>query len=930
MAFGKTYLVGAKGLFQVYDHNTNMWTDQGPVVGAGSGLLDVKTSQLPNFPDYAILCGDGYIGYTTNGGQTVNSVTAPVGTIIGKAYQISIPESVAMQNPGVYIAGTGIGAFPSVIKSVDAGLTYTLEITGLNSTFGIGAASIYFKDVNTGILGHGGAIAKTTDGADNWTYLNGGAVLAAGEIVSGLIMSDDEQIIVAATDKKVYRSTNGGTSFSVVYTWSSSEYYGITQKFTTLSGYHPNYLFDSTSSLWISAGNGPMIHSADMGVTWSEVFPALPLGSNQRRIQGSSFYSATEGFFTYDSAIDNLGLVYKATDAATTIVNTSSLDYYNDGPGFSLWTTQVTPGCGCPPGFILDPISQTCRQSYFTCPDGFTWNPETEECEGAEVPCELDLVIAIDRSSSISTAEMVLYKTFIRDIIDAVQDTAGGNARITDGTVRVGIVYWGQSSPLVSAESGSGTNLSLQVGAVSTTANSVWGPAPTQGSLKAKISTMAAVGPGNGGAYVGQGTNYFAGLAAAYGMLAPGATNARPSAKKKILWITDGWPNTSNPPVTINGVTQPTNVQDGWCTPGATGYSATYGIPGVAGSSAPVNVCHMPTNLATQPNTSPYIAAKRLMHTQAMDLAQAIKTGTGLNTTVPASITAIIVGTPEERAITRGALIGPVATAGGPPLSGPGNYCQFNVNDYFFPNPTPGTALPYWDSSYQIDSPPGSGNWLRFPSNNAAGTPDYFETEFNFNPAIIDGIKTSLLCTITEPPMICPDPCVLNTVTGVCDCISSDLFVPCCYTLTNCDTGLVEYTVNTFGLANDYLNALQGQILKITGLDECLYVNITFECTNSTEISIDAVEEAFETCEDCKEYIASPPCYLLTNCNNTDIILRTTQNLSIFSGKVVELNDYPGLCWTVLKTSNCPGPFTTVGVVESYDDCECCFQYQCK
>lgn len=925
MAFGKTYLVGGKDLFQVYDHNTNTWTDQGPITGSGNGLFDVKTSQLPNFPDYAILCGDGYIGYTTNGGQTVNSVTAPVGTIIDNAYQISIPESVAMQNPGIYIAGTGVATFPSVIKSVDAGLTYTLEVTGLNSTFGNTARSIYFKDVSTGILGHGGAIAKTIDGADNWTYLNGGVELAVGEIVSGLIMSDDDQIIVAVTNEKVYRSTDGGTSFSVVYTWSSSEYYGVTQKFTILSGYHPNYLFDSTSSLWVSAGNGPMIHSTDMGVTWSEVFPALPLGSNQRRIQGSSFYSATEGFFTYDSVIDTIGLVYKAIDAATTIVNTSSLDYYNApyGPGFSLWTTQVTPGCGCPPGFILDAASQTCRQSYNLCPDGFTYNATTQDCEGAEVPCLLDLVIAIDRSSSISTSEMDDYRSFIQDIIDAVQDTTGGNARITDDTVRVGIVYWGQASPLSDAETGSNINLPLQVG------NTIaWGAGVGVGTLKAKVDSMVPLGVGS---YSGQGTNYFAGLTAAYNTIV--GTNSRPAAKKKILWITDGWPNTSNPPVTINTVTQPTNFQDAWCTPTATGYVAANGVPGVAGSSSPVNICHMPGDLATFPNTSPYTAAKRLMYTQAMDLAQAIKNGTGSNTTVATDITAIIVGNPTERATTRGALIGflaPGALPGTAPVNGPGNECYFNLNDNQFPNPIAGTALPYWDASYPIDSPPGSGDWLRFPSDNLAGTPDYFETEFTYTASLIAGIKTSLLCTIAEPPLECPEPCVINTTTDQCDCISSDLFVPCCYTLTNCDTGLVEYIVNTFGLANDYLNALQGQILKITGLDECLYVSLTFDCTNSTEISIDAVEEAFETCEDCKEYIAVPPCYLLTNCNNTDITLLTNQNLSIFSGKVVELNDYPGLCWTVLKTTNCPGPFTTVGVVQSYDDCECCFQYQCK
>jgi hypothetical protein len=929
MAFGKTYLVGSDGLFRVYDHNTDTWNDYSGI--SSLDLFDVKTSQLPNFPDYAIICGDNYVGYTTNAGQTVTQVNVTA-TGIAKAFQISIPESIAMQNPGIYIVGSAItGTIPRVIKSVDAGLTYTSVITGLNSTFGL-ARSIYFTDVDTGIIGHGGGIAKTINGGTSWSYLNGGVVLAAGEIVSGLCMSNDQQTIIAATDKKIYKSTNGGTSFSVVYTWNALDQ-GVAPKYTCLSVYNPDPYagFTNTSGLWISATSGPIAYSSDMGATWSEVFPPGIVGGDATYIFASSFYLPTEGFFTYDLPADSLGVVYKATDANTTMVTASSTDYYGTGSmGYSLWSTQVTPGCGCPPGFILDPVAQTCRQSYFTCPDGFTWNPATEECEGAETPCLLDLVFAIDRSSSISATEMDDYRTFIQAIIDAVQDTAGGNARITDGTVRVGIVFWGNESPITFGTNQG--NLSLQVGPVSTVSNSVWGPGIGVGTLKAKIDSMQ-VPPTNNG----QGTNYFAGLAAAYGTLI--GTNSRPSAKKRILWFTDGWPNTSNPPLTLNGYTQPTNYLDNACS----GAVPANGTPGSSNLNAPLNCCHGATDvIAVNPiNTSPYTIAKRLMYTQAMSLAQDIKNGNigGIGASPIMPITAIIVGTDlangqSDKITTRGALVGPVNPTTGVPLTGPGNYCSFDVNAFVNPGVTASTSpvvsFPYWNASYQVDSPPGSGNWLRFPSNNVAGTADYFITEFNFDPAIIEGIKTSLLCTITEPPMICPEPCVLNTTTGVCDCVSSDLFVPCCYTLTNCNTGLVEYTVNTFGLSNDYLNSLQGQILKITGLDECLYVNITFECTNSTEISIDAVEEAFETCEDCKEYIASPPCYLLTNCNNTDIILRTTQNLSIFSGKVVELNDYPGLCWTVLKTSNCPGPFTTVGVVESYDDCECCFQYQCK
>jgi len=564
--------------------------------------------------------------------------------------------------------------------------------------------------------------------------------------------------------------------------------------------------------------------------------------------------------------------------------------------------------CGCPEGYIFDEVSKLCIISTPLCPEGFTYNPSTEECEGASSPCELDLVIAIDRSSSISATEMTSYKTFITSIIDALQDEGGEN-RITSDQVRVGIVYWGSASPLNGAEPGSGNNLSLQIGNASS-----WAVGASAGTLKNKISTMAAVGTGT--SYNGQGTNYFAGLTAAYNTIV--GTNARPLASKRILWITDGWPNTSNPPITINGVIQPINYADSAC-------SGVNGTPGNNPSTAPLNVCHMPADLAGNPNTSPYTIAKRLMYTQAMDLAQDIKNGTGSTTTTPVDITAIIVGSATERSTTKGALVGSNPTG-----TGANDYCYFNVNTWAISEGliTPSNSR-YWDASYQVTD--GGGNWLRFPSNNVAGTPDYYETDFVYNPAIVDTIvSSSLACTITEPPITCEEPCVLNEETNTCDCVDVDGFVPCCYTLTNCDTGVTEYTVNTYGLPNDYLYSLDGKIVKIVGLDECLYLNIAYECDNSTPISADAVQESFDTCEECKEAVLIESCYLLTNCNNSNITLLTNQNLLAFSGKVVELNEYPGLCWTVLKTTNCPGPFATISVAQGYDDCECCFQYQCK
>jgi hypothetical protein len=946
MAFGKTYLAGSDGLFRVYNHSTSAWTDYSGFTT--SDLFDVKTAQLPNFPDYAIIAGDVYVGYTTDAGASVTQVTPPS---IAKAFQISIPESVGLNNPGIYIAGSGLFAQCAVIKSVDGGLTYTSQVTGLNTAFSSIARSIYFTDVDTGILGHGGAIAKTIDGANNWTYLNGGVVLAAGELVSGLCMSFDQQTIIAATDKKVYKSIDGGASFSVVYTWSDVSYYGAAPKYTNLAGYHPSYTLDTDSSLWVSAANGPIVYSSDMGTTWSEVFPD-GFVLDGRRIFGASFYSATEGFFTYDLPGDNLGLVYKATDADTSMVTTSSTDYFATGStGHSLWSTQVTPGCGCPPGFTLDPTTKQCIQNTLACPPGYTYGLDpisnTYKCIGSTVPCETDIVLVVDTGGSISGTddfsgdlgqEAIRYKAFLKQIVDAIElgyDAAGNlntvansAQRISSGAVQVGIVSFSNDGSSVT---------SLLPGTL------------TGGYYTSKVPTLytainGLVDDAGGGS---GSTNTMDGLRVAYEMITTPSSGARinnstPPARKLLL-VTDGTPN------------DVTELSD------FLGYSTTANLPSAALSTAGCPSSGTAPNLTegtfvfTNPITTPlgnftqtnFQVNQMWIYQRTMDLAQGIKAGSSpifTDITDDCDINLVVIGNSDERTLTLRAFVGQSAP----------NYSTFTIPcllDTAAFNNTITTANGFTASLEAIYNPvvpagfncpdiykqydqPLGGPYKKLPSNYATGAPIVFSAEWTVESlnSITKSVSNSLLCTDVIDPITCTGNCEIVTINNVvyCQCTSADSFVPCCYTLTNCDTGLVEYTVNTYGLSNDYLNALEGQVLKITGLDECLYVNITFDCTNSTEISIDAVEESFETCEECKQYIAVPPCYLLTNCNNTDITLLTNQNLSIFSGKVVELNDYPGLCWTVLKTTNCPGPFTTVGIVQSYDDCECCFQYQCK
>jgi hypothetical protein len=559
--------------------------------------------------------------------------------------------------------------------------------------------------------------------------------------------------------------------------------------------------------------------------------------------------------------------------------------------------------CGCPPGYTYNVVNELCESSTSVCPEGYTYNAETELCEAPAEPCELDLAIVVDRSASINSTELVSYKSFLEAIINGIQDNGNTN-RITTDQIRVAIIYFGRTSPITTTSTIGLASIPLEVGSAS-----IWQPASNGGILKASVSAMSTTT---------ESTCTYSGLRAAYQELVSG-TNARVGAAKRILFVTDGWPqwHDLNPPVaagitgtpvTFNGITPDNiNYSDAACT-------ALGGVVGNNASPAPLNICHNLTD--TTVNTSTLVVNKRKAYTDAMDLAQDIKNGTGVDCTIPIPITLIIVGSDCDRTATKGAFVGTNPTG-----VGPNDYCYFNVNDWSICTGT--TTYKYWDASYEYTD--GSGNWLRFPSNNAVGTPDYFETEFTYDSTIIAGIISSLICIETETPAACDSPCVLNETTGECECVSTN-YVTCCYDLINCEDGSIYATVNTNNLTYDFLAQYVGSVITFEGLPICLWVETSDNCSNSTPIENLANIQQYATCQECQSINS---CYLLTNCNNPEVTLYTYQDLSLVSGNVVELSDYPGLCWTVLKTFNCPGPFTTVAIVNTYEDCECCFQYQC-
>lgn len=75
----------------------------------------------------------------------------------------------------------------------------------------------------------------------------------------------------------------------------------------------------------------------------------------------------------------------------------------------------------------------------------------------------------------------------------------------------------------------------------------------------------------------------------------------------------------------------------------------------------------------------------------------------------------------------------------------------------------------------------------------------------------------------------------------------------------------------------------------------CWKVGINFDFPY-TPITLTPKGETFEDCVDCQFNL-----YQLTNCTNNDIVLISNTNLENYLGAVVQIGDYPGLCWEVSK-----------------------------
>jgi photosystem II stability/assembly factor-like uncharacterized protein len=121
----------------------------------------------------------------------------------------------------------------------------------------------------TGRIG-GGGVFKTTNGGETWISLT--STLFAGDVARMIINPADHDNVLIGTTEGIYRTINGGTSWSKVYTSSDT----VQDLDADPSNFNIQYG---------SINRFGLVKSTDAGLTWSTVFDTSEVNSNHIRFE---------------------------------------------------------------------------------------------------------------------------------------------------------------------------------------------------------------------------------------------------------------------------------------------------------------------------------------------------------------------------------------------------------------------------------------------------------------------------------------------------------------------------------------------------------------------------------------------------------------------------------------------------------------------
>lgn len=162
-------------------------------------------------------------------------------------------------------------------------------------------------------------------------------------------------------------------------------------------------------------------------------------------------------------------------------------------------------------------------------------------------------------------------------------------------------------------------------------------------------------------------------------------------------------------------------------------------------------------------------------------------------------------------------------------------------------------------------------------------------------------------------PVTSPSPGPNLTIINHGDCVDG-MCPQDCYELIDC-AGIENPIYTTAQSLSPY--ASLGQVVIIDGYTNCWIVNQVVDCDCAIDV---VVTQAFADCATC----TAGPNYILSNCDDLNTIIYTSDDLSAYVDQVVQLGpDCPG-CWIVDAYPNPIPSDVAVTITVAFQDCDAC------
>lgn len=272
---------------------------------------------LPRLGVSQLVTGNQWI----NIGPTKADVASNGGTSLAKTDSGRV-RTIIPAGSRLYVATAGGGVW----RTDNNGATWT-AITEVLGTLSIGSLAIDPANANTLYLGLGDpydgtgiGFVKSTDGGDTWSppiYLGDSSIIPQVFAQAG--------VVLAATNKGLYRSTDGGATFAKVSLATGSMDAPYIWSIASTGAHSMAIALEASPEATTGTTDGQVWVSTDDGATWTKA-------------TGVTKPSGGIGRITLASAPSNPSIVYAMAAVPNSTASTDMADIFKSTNGGATWT----------------------------------------------------------------------------------------------------------------------------------------------------------------------------------------------------------------------------------------------------------------------------------------------------------------------------------------------------------------------------------------------------------------------------------------------------------------------------------------------------------------------------------------------------------------------------------------------------------------